>query len=57
MNEDVFQLLTRDCGWSVEQFRTWAVKFMLHQLIAGGATRTSTQAGRAYRTGSPERRP
>jgi AcrR family transcriptional regulator len=47
MNEDVFQLLTGDCGWSVDQFRAWATEFMRHQLIDGGAARTPRKAKRS----------
>lgn len=33
VNEDVFQLLVVDCGWSVDRFRIWATSLMLHQLV------------------------
>ena len=33
MNEEVFQLLTTDCGWDVERFQRWATSLMLHQLV------------------------
>ena len=42
MNEEVFQLLTVDRGWSVERFREWATALMLDQLV-GPATTTSRQ--------------
>jgi AcrR family transcriptional regulator len=32
INEEVFQLLVGDCGWSVARFRSWATSLMLHQL-------------------------
>jgi AcrR family transcriptional regulator len=51
MNEEVFQLFTRDCGWSVDQFRGWARNFMLHQLIEGGASQRPP--GRAASTEPP----
>lgn len=38
MNEEVFQLFTRDCGWSTEQFRSWATSLLLHQLIGADVT-------------------
>lgn len=38
LNEEVFQLFTTDCGWSVERFRRWATSLMLQQLIDGKAT-------------------
>jgi AcrR family transcriptional regulator len=56
MNEDVFQLLTRDCGWSVDRFRMWAVRFMVHQLIDGGAARPVTGTGPTHRRAGPEGR-
>ena len=34
LNEEVFQLLTVDCGWSVERFRRWATSLMMQQLTA-----------------------
>lgn len=33
LNEEVFQLLTVDCGWNVERFRRWATPLLLHQLV------------------------
>lgn len=33
VNEEVFQLLIADCGWSVDRFRRWATSLMLHQLV------------------------
>jgi AcrR family transcriptional regulator len=33
VNEEVFQLLTRDCGWDVARFRNWATALMLQQLL------------------------
>ena len=35
LNEEVFLLLTTDCGWEVERFREWATSLMRHQLVAG----------------------
>lgn len=35
MNEEVFQLLTVDCGWDVDRFRQWATALMLQQLVLG----------------------
>ena len=32
LNEEVFQLLTIDCGWDIERFGAWATSLMLHQL-------------------------
>lgn len=39
MNEEVFQLLIRDCGWSVEQFRSWATSLLLQQLMGTARAR------------------
>jgi AcrR family transcriptional regulator len=33
INEEVLQLFTVDCGWEVEQFRSWATFLMLQQLV------------------------
>ena len=38
VNEDVFQLLTGDCEWDVDRFRTWATELMVHQLVGGEST-------------------
>jgi AcrR family transcriptional regulator len=32
LNEEVFRLLTTDCGWDIERFGAWATSLMLHQL-------------------------
>jgi AcrR family transcriptional regulator len=32
VNEEVFQLIVGDCGWSVARFRNWGTSLMLHQL-------------------------
>ena len=37
INEDVFELLTSDCGWEVERFQRWATGLMQQQLLAAGA--------------------
>ena len=55
MNEDVFQALTQDCGWSGDQFRAWATEFMGHQLLDADATRTPSKARRSRST--PRRTP
>jgi hypothetical protein len=34
LNEEIFLLLTDDCGWDTERFRTWAVDLVAHQLIS-----------------------
>ncbi|HEY5698001.1 MAG TPA: TetR/AcrR family transcriptional regulator [Acidimicrobiales bacterium] len=34
LNEEVFLLLTGDCGWEVDRFRGWATSLMRHQLVA-----------------------
>jgi AcrR family transcriptional regulator len=34
INEEVFQLLVGDCGWTVERFKNWATNLMLQQLTA-----------------------
>jgi AcrR family transcriptional regulator len=33
LNEEVFLLLTRDCGWDAPRFRSWATRVAAHQLI------------------------
>jgi AcrR family transcriptional regulator len=33
MNEEVYQLLTTDCGWDVERFQRWSTSLMLHELV------------------------
>jgi AcrR family transcriptional regulator len=37
LNEEVFQLLTTDCAWSVERFGAWATELMLQQLVLPGS--------------------
>ena len=32
LNEEVFQLLTGDCEWSVERFQRWAISLTMQQL-------------------------
>jgi AcrR family transcriptional regulator len=39
LNEEVFQLLTVDCGWDVERFQRWVTAVLLDQLGIGGAPR------------------
>ncbi len=34
LNEEVFQLLTVDCGWETDRFRAWAKGLLLQQLTA-----------------------
>jgi AcrR family transcriptional regulator len=36
VNEEVFQLLTVDCAWPLDRFRTWATDLMRHQLTGDG---------------------
>ena len=33
LNEEVFELLTTDCGWDVERFQHWATELLQHQLL------------------------
>jgi len=33
INEEVLQLFIGDCGWEVDQFRSWATSLMLQQLV------------------------
>jgi AcrR family transcriptional regulator len=33
INEEVLQLFIGDCGWKVDQFRSWATSLMLQQLV------------------------
>ena len=33
INEDVFESLTVDCGWEVEQFQQWATALLQQQLL------------------------
>jgi AcrR family transcriptional regulator len=45
VNEEVFQLLTRDCGWDTEQFVAWATSVMVHELMdTSGSTRSTPTA-------------
>jgi hypothetical protein len=37
VNEEVFDLLTGDCGWEVGRFRTWAIELLHQQLGTAGA--------------------
>jgi AcrR family transcriptional regulator len=37
LNEEVFQLLTVDCGWAVGRFRRWVTAVLLDQLGIEGA--------------------
>ena len=37
INEDVFELLTIDCGWDVERFQDWATGLLRHQILGAGA--------------------
>jgi len=34
LNEEVFQMLTVDCGWPLDRFRQWATDLVGHQLTA-----------------------
>jgi AcrR family transcriptional regulator len=36
INEEVFQLFVRDCGWDVERLKRWATSLMMQQLIGKG---------------------
>jgi AcrR family transcriptional regulator len=36
INEEVFQLFVRDCGWDVERLKRWATSLMMQQLIGEG---------------------
>jgi hypothetical protein len=38
INEEVFQLLTVDCAWDVQRFRSWATALMEQQLLGVEAT-------------------
>ncbi len=40
LNEEVFLLLTADCGWEVDRFQGWATSLMRHQLVAPDRTVT-----------------
>ena len=33
LNEEVFLLLTADCGWSTEQFGRWVTAVLVHELV------------------------
>ena len=37
INEDIFELLTIDCGWDVERFQDWATALLRHQILGAGA--------------------
>jgi AcrR family transcriptional regulator len=47
MNEEVFQLFTVDCGWSIERFQRWATVTMVQQLVDGSGVGNSEGSGRA----------
>ncbi len=34
LNEEVFLLLTEDCGWDIDRFQRWATELLVHQLVA-----------------------
>jgi AcrR family transcriptional regulator len=36
VNEEVFQLLTVDCGWDQDRFRRWVMSVVHHQLTSAG---------------------
>jgi len=36
VNEEVFQLLTGDCGWDIDRYRRWVTGHLVHELL--GAT-------------------
>jgi AcrR family transcriptional regulator len=38
VNEEAFQLLTGDCGWDVDLFRSWLTGLMVYQLLGVDAT-------------------
>ena len=45
LNEEVFQLLTVDCGWHADRYRTWATALLLDQLgVRGGRRRPGSEA-------------
>jgi AcrR family transcriptional regulator len=57
MNEEVFQLLTVDCGWDEEQVRTWMTNLMLQQLVHGPVIHKPPKASPPPRTTRAGRRP
>jgi len=38
LNEEVFQLLTRDCGWPLDRFQGWANSLLVQQLLGDNPT-------------------
>ncbi len=44
LNEDVFLLLTRDCGWTVERVRAWVTVTLLDHLRAVDGRRSTGDA-------------
>ncbi len=56
MNEEVFQLLTRDCRWDLNQFQRWATSLLLSQLIGTDTTR-ATKPHRRDRSTTPTPNP
>jgi AcrR family transcriptional regulator len=50
INEEVFQLLTQDCGWSIDQFHRWASSLLVQQLVGAPPTSAPQRKPRPDRT-------
>jgi AcrR family transcriptional regulator len=53
MNEEVFQLLIRDCQWDVDRFQRWVASVLLSQLIWADIVPATKRARRQRSTASP----
>jgi hypothetical protein len=47
MNEEVFQLLSRDCQWDLDRFHSWATALLSQQLV-GTAANLATPVSRRH---------
>jgi len=50
INEEVFRLLTGDCGWSLDQFTRWARALLLQQLLSDNPTSAKQRRSRSTRS-------
>jgi AcrR family transcriptional regulator len=55
LNEEVFQLLTRDCRWTLDRFHQWANSLLVHQLIGDNPTPAKQHQPRPIRPKPPAR--
>jgi AcrR family transcriptional regulator len=55
LNEEVFQLLTRDCGWTLDRFHRWATSLLVDQLLGDQPTSAKQPQRRPSRATAPGR--